>query len=48
MNHNYVPSSLLSFTRKMFKADLLNAGDTVIVLLDGVSFYVLERVTKVA
>lgn len=48
MNHDYVPSSLISFIRKMFKADLLSAGDTVIVFLDGVSFYVLERVTKVA
>lgn len=47
-NHDYVPYSLLSFTRKMFKEDLLSVGDKVIVLLDGVSFYVLERVVKVA
>ena len=38
----------LALQERCFKADLLNAGDTVIVLLDGVFLYVLERVTKVA
>lgn len=45
---DYIPSHMLSFTKRMMKADLLSAGDTVIVLQDGISFYVLERVKKVA
>lgn len=47
-NQDYIPSTMLSTTRSLFKSDLINAGDTVIVLQDGVSFYVLERVVKVA
>lgn len=45
---DYVPTQMLAFTRRMMKADLLSAGDTVIVLQDGISFYVLERVKKIA
>lgn len=45
---DYVPNTFLEYSRKMIKADLLSAGDMVIVLLDGISFYVLERVSKVA
>lgn len=45
---DYIPKHMLAFTRRMMKADLLAAGDTVIVLQDGISFYVLERVKKVA
>lgn len=45
---DYIPSHMLAFTKRMMKADLLSAGDTVIVLQDGISFYVLERVKKVA
>lgn len=47
-NQDYVPNAFLDYSRKMIKADLLSAGDIVIVLLDGISFYVLERVNKVA
>lgn len=44
----YIPTDFLNFSKEMIQKDLLNAGDTVIVLLDGISFYVLERVVKVA
>lgn len=47
-DQDYVPSTMLNYTRKLFKADLLSVGDMVVVLQDGVSFYVLERVRKVA
>ena len=47
-SQDYVPSSMLNFTKKMFRDDLLSVGDTVIVLQDGISFYILERVLKVA
>lgn len=47
-NQDYIPSNMLGTTRSLFKSDLINAGDTVIVLQDGISFYVLERVVKVA
>lgn len=47
-NHDYVPTAFLDFTKKMLKEDLLSAEDKVIVLLDGVSFFVIERVVKVA
>lgn len=45
--HDYVPSTMLNFTKRMLREDLLVVGDTVIVLQDGISFYVLERVRKV-
>lgn len=45
---DYIPTHMLSFIRRMMKSDLLSVGDTVIVLQDGISFYVLERVKKVA
>lgn len=47
-DQDYVPSTFLEYSRKMMKADLLSAGDRVIVLLNGIEFYVLERVVKVA
>ena len=47
-NQDYVPNTFLSFSKQMLKADLLSVGDRVIVLLDGIEFYVLERVVKAA
>lgn len=47
-DQEYIPYTFLEYSRKMIKDDLLSAGDRVIVLLDGIEFYVLERVEKVA
>lgn len=46
-NQEYIPNTMLSFSKRMIKADLLKVGDMVVVLQDGLSFYVLERVVKV-